>query len=73
MSNQGDGIPENELASIFNRYSQSSATRKSGCGTGLGLSICRELIGLHGGTIWAANRPEGGAVFSFAIPKEMPG
>ncbi len=72
MSNQGDGIPENELASIFNRYSQSSATRKSGCGTGLGLSICRELIGLHGGTIWAANRPEGGAVFSFAIPKEMP-
>ena len=73
ISDQGMGIPQQELGMIFDRFSQSSSTRKSSGGTGLGLTICRELIGLHGGNIWAANRPEGGAVFTFTVPREMPG
>ncbi len=72
ISDRGVGIPEKELAAIFDRFSQSSATKKSGGGTGLGLTICREIIGLHGGKIWAANQPGGGAVISFAIPRETP-
>ena len=73
ISDQGMGIPEQELGMIFDRFSQSSTTtRKSSGGTGLGLTICRELVGLHGGHIWAANRPEGGAVFTFTVPREMP-
>ncbi len=72
VSDQGTGIPEQELATIFGRFNQSSATKKSCSGTGLGLAICRELVALHGGRIWAANRPEGGAVISLAIPKDMP-
>jgi signal transduction histidine kinase len=73
ISDQGMGIPEQELGMIFDRFSQSSTTtRKSSGGTGLGLTICRELIGLHGGNIWAANRPEGGAVFTFTVPRKMP-
>jgi two-component system, NarL family, sensor histidine kinase BarA len=73
VSDQGAGIPELELATIFGRFNQSSATKKNrGSGTGLGLPICRELVALHGGQIWAANRPKGGAIITFAIPKDQP-
>jgi signal transduction histidine kinase len=69
---QGTGIPEHELSTIFDRFSQGSSSKKSSGGTGLGLTICRELISLHGGKIWASNRPEGGAVFSFTVPRGIP-
>jgi signal transduction histidine kinase len=38
-------------------------------GLGLGLSICRTIIETHGGQCEAHNRPEGGAVFSFTLPR----
>lgn len=37
---------------------------------GIGLAACQAIVTAHGGTISAANRPEGGAVFSFTIPME---
>lgn len=67
---EGTGIPEGELVKIFDRFSQSSVTIRSGGGSGLGLTICRELIDLHGGIIRATNQEDGGACFTFILPKD---
>ena len=50
----GIGIPTEQLGRIFDRFAQvdASSTRKYE-GTGIGLSLCHELVGLHGGHIWA--------------------
>jgi len=68
VSDQGIGIPEDELKTVFDKFVQSSKTRTGAGGTGLGLSICREIISAHKGRIRARNRPGGGAVLSFRIP-----
>jgi len=71
IRDQGAGIPGNELESIFDKFIQSSKTKTGAGGTGLGLAICHEIVAAHKGRIWAENRPEGGAVFSFEIPLSM--
>ena len=68
IADQGVGITEEELESIFDKFIQSRRTKTGAGGTGLGLSICREIITAHHGRIWAANRPEGGAVFTLELP-----
>jgi two-component system, OmpR family, phosphate regulon sensor histidine kinase PhoR len=69
VSDEGPGIPEDDLERIFERFYRvdKARSRESG-GTGLGLSIVKHLVGLLGGRIWAANRPEGGAVFTISLP-----
>ena len=59
VSDQGRGIPEDKLDSIFARFQQvdSSDAREKG-GTGLGLAISRSIIEKLGGRIWAANNPD---------------
>ncbi|MFB0553896.1 MAG: ATP-binding protein [Phycisphaerae bacterium] len=68
VCDQGPGIPQNELETVFDKFIQSSKTKTGAGGTGLGLAICHEIVAAHKGRIWAENRPEGGAVFSFEIP-----
>jgi signal transduction histidine kinase len=65
----GPGIPEKDLERIFDRFVQvdDSLSRKHG-GTGIGLALAKEITELHGGVISAANRPEGGAAFTFTLP-----
>ena len=60
---RGPGLPANLEDSIFEPF---ISTKDSG--TGLGLSICRRIVEDHGGDISAANRPEGGAVFTIRLP-----
>ncbi len=72
VEDEGCGIPEDDLENIFDKFVQSSKTRSGSGGTGLGLSICREIIELHGGTIYAENNPEGGASLIFTLPVEQP-
>jgi signal transduction histidine kinase len=67
---RGIGIPEDETEAIFDKFYQSSKTRNGAGGTGLGLPICQEILRLHRGTIRAANRPGGGAVFEVVLPRE---
>jgi two-component system phosphate regulon sensor histidine kinase PhoR len=65
----GPGIPDADLGRVFERFYRVDKSRTSDAGgTGLGLSIVRHLIELQGGKISAANRPEGGAVFTIALP-----
>ncbi len=73
VADEGPGIPEGDLPRVFERFyrvdkSRTRGTRDPG-GTGLGLAIVKHLIELHGGKATAANRPEGGAVFTIELPR----
>jgi PAS domain S-box-containing protein len=68
FSDQGPGIPPQELDKIFQPFVQSSKTRNGSGGTGLGLAICRKIIDAMDGTIVASNRPEGGSLFRITLP-----
>ena len=69
----GIGIPEKDLAHIFERFYQveSHLTRKHG-GMGLGLSIARVMVEMHGGRIWVESVEGKGSNFSFILPVTQP-
>jgi len=71
VSDQGIGIPVEEIEDVFDKFIQSSKTKTNAGGTGLGLAICKEITKAHNGKIWAENNPEGGATFSFMLPYEQ--
>jgi signal transduction histidine kinase len=63
FSDTGPGIPEADLKVIFDPFYTTKST-----GLGLGLSICYDIVHNHHGHIHAANKPEGGAVFTIWLP-----
>ncbi|MEU0964730.1 HAMP domain-containing sensor histidine kinase [Streptomyces sp. NPDC005917] len=70
VRDHGPGIPEDVLPHVFDRFYKASASRPRSEGSGLGLSIATENARIHGGSITAANSPEGGAVFTFRLPRD---
>ncbi len=72
VSDQGAGIPPDELESIFDKFQQSSRTDSGSGGTGLGLAICSEIMQLHGGSIRAELNDDGGADLVFTLPRNSP-
>jgi signal transduction histidine kinase len=62
----GPGIRETDLDHVFERFWRADDAPSGG--TGLGLSIAHWIVERHGGTISAANRPEGGARFEARLP-----
>lgn len=70
VDDQGPGIHSSQASSVFDMFKQLGDTvREPNAGTGLGLAICREIVHLHGGTIWFKNKPDGGGcAFSFTLP-----
>ena len=69
VEDNGAGIPEEDLPRIFERfYRVDKARSRAAGGTGLGLSIVNDTVKRRGGTVMAANRPQGGAVFTVRWP-----
>ncbi len=68
VSDEGPGVPEDELESIFDEFAQSSKTKSNAGGTGLGLAICRKIVQGHNGRIWAENNKGRGAKIQFFLP-----
>ncbi len=66
----GPGLTETDLAHVFDRFYRADDARSSDGGAGLGLSIAKALVDAQGGSIWAENRPSGGACFHVLLPTE---
>jgi two-component system sensor histidine kinase KdpD len=66
VSDRGAGIPPTELEHIFDKFYRVQQMSDTS-GTGLGLSISKGIVELHGGRIWAANRPGGGTTFAISL------
>jgi len=69
VTDDGPGIPEQQLEHIFERFTRGDAgeTQRVG-GTGLGLAISKSLVELHGGTIAAESLPDRGSTFHVRLP-----
>jgi signal transduction histidine kinase len=65
--NSGPGIPQGELALLFDRY-RNVTNAKDDQKTNLGLIICQRIIEAHSGKIWAESEPDKGVTFYFALP-----
>ena len=71
VADRGTGIAQEDLPHIFQMYYTSAgSSADSKKGMGLGLAICDAVVKAHGGTITAANRADGGAIFTFTLPME---
>jgi len=72
IQDNGTGIPQDEIANIFDPFSQidTSLTRKHG-GAGLGLAICRALVTKLGGKIWVESELDKGTTFYFTISQKV--
>lgn len=69
VADRGPGIPDTDLTRIFERFYRVDDSRpRDPGGTGLGLAIVKHLIGLHEGSVRAANREGGGTVFTIDLP-----
>ena len=66
VSDEGPGVPEGELAHIFEKGSR--GTHATHAGAGLGLYMARAVVDVHGGSLQGHNLPEGGAVFRIWLP-----
>ncbi len=68
VSDNGEGIPEEDIPFIFDRFYTAPTISLSRRGTGLGLAICKSIVTAHGGEISVFNKPSGGATFRFVLP-----
>lgn len=71
ISDNGIGVDMNSLPKIFDTmYRADKARTKVSDGSGLGLSICKQIVELHGGTIWASGKLNEGLSIFISLPKK---
>lgn len=68
VRDQGEGIPADKLAYLFDRYYRADYAGGSASGLGLGLYICAEIIKCHGGEIGVESTLGQGSTFWFTLP-----
>ena len=68
VSDQGVGIPQEDLGKIFDKFYRGTQKRGKPGGTGLGLAICQAIVHGHGGEIWAESEIGRGSTFHFTLP-----
>jgi len=69
VRDNGMGIPADQLESIWERYSRIETDKTRGIqGTGLGLPIVRQIVTMHGGTVWAESEVGRGSTFHVVLP-----
>ena len=71
VGDRGPGFASDNNDRLFDMFVRDESVAGKP-GTGLGLAICRAIVEAHGGTIHAANRPQGGARISFTLPRGTP-
>ncbi|MEO6810807.1 MAG: HAMP domain-containing sensor histidine kinase, partial [Isosphaeraceae bacterium] len=69
VADNGVGIPEDDLASIFQVFSSSKGTR----GTGLGLPVSQKIVREHGGQIFVTSEVGRGSQFLIELPQHRAG
>jgi signal transduction histidine kinase len=69
ITDQGQGIPENEIENIFMPFEKTSVqTTENEKSTGLGLAIVKKIVEVHGGKIWVESTVNVGTSISFSLP-----
>lgn len=69
IEDRGGGIPQEEVARVFNRKYKSQNAPVNGLGdNGVALSIAKTLVEAHGGGLWVETNPGVGSIFYFALP-----
>ena len=66
VSDNGNGIPQEDIPKLFNRFSQGTSRQRS-TGTGLGLYLSRQIVEAHGGKIWIDSKLDKGSEFTFVL------
>ncbi len=70
VRDHGIGVPSDQFDRIFERFHRvDNSLTQTTQGTGLGLYLAHAVIKAHEGNIWVANNPDGGATFSFVLPR----
>jgi signal transduction histidine kinase len=67
VADSGAGVPPDQRARLFERFHSAG----NHAGVGLGLAIVKEFVSLHGGDVTVGEAPEGGALFTARLPRDL--